>query len=408
LDEYFQRFSDDWDRWKLADTFGNMENYSRQCIAMEAGGRLLGTSAIRSNPQVISHSLTACHDTVLAAEGLITSFREPKPGVHDAMSDVWSPLRFCVFAEPVQVVRGGVAHVEVVLVNEDVLKPGQYPVRIQVWGPQDSRPLDTSIVVEIPEGSARPEPPFAKLVFSQDVPIDGPAGCYKCFAFFENGAAAEGGEYTFWVDDPATMPQVTNVVTLWGDDSGLARWLEIKGIATRSFKPETDAREVILVGNVAGEDFAELARHVSAGATAVFLCPSVFAQGDQPTALLPLENKGSLSTVQDWLYQNNDWAKVHPIFTGLPTGLLDYQFYREILGDKFFSGQDPPAETVAGMINTSYGYHSGLTVCVHRIGAGRIVLNSLLVRENLSPESSHPVAERLLRNMLNYAPAKTP
>ena len=107
LDDYFRKFADDWDRWKLADTFGNMENYFRQCVAMEAGGRLLGTSAIRSNPHVISHSLTACHDTVLAAEGLITSFREPKPGVHDAMFDAWSPLRFCVFAEPIQVVRGG-------------------------------------------------------------------------------------------------------------------------------------------------------------------------------------------------------------------------------------------------------------------------------------------------------------
>ncbi|MHB9080799.1 MAG: glycoside hydrolase family 2 protein [Pirellulaceae bacterium] len=408
LDEYFQKFSDDWDRWKLADTFGNMENYSRQCIAMEAGGRLLGTSAIRSNPQIISHSLTACHDTVLAAEGLITSFREPKPGVHDAMSDAWSPLRFCVFVEPVQVVRGGNARVEVVLVNEDVLKPSKYPVRIQVWGPQDSRPLDTSIVVEIPEETARPEPPFAKLVFSQDVLIDGPAGCYKCFAFFENGAAAEGGEYTFWVDDPATMPQVANVVTLWGDDPGLARWLEHKGIATRSLQAETDPQEVILVGNVAGAEYAELTRHISAGARAVFLCPAVFAQGDQPTALLPLENKGRLSIMNDWLYQNNDWAKAHPVFNGLPTGLLDYQFYREILGDKFFSGQDPPAEIVAGMINTSYGYSSGLTVCVHRIGAGHLLLNSLLVRENLSLESSHPVAERLLRNMLNYAPTGAP
>ena len=117
---------------------------------------------------------------------------------------------------------------------------------------------------------------------------------------------------------------------------------------------------------------------------------------------ITLINKGSLPTVRDWLYQNNDWAKTHPIFRGLPTGLLDYQFYREILGEQFFSGQDPPAEVVAGMINTSFGYHSGLTVCTYEIRAGRILLNSLLVRENLSLESSHPVAERLLRNLLNY------
>lgn len=403
LDEYFGRFSDDWRRWKLADLFGNMENYFRQCVALEAGGRLLGTSAIRSNPNVISHSLTACHDTVLAAEGLITSFRELKPGVVDAMADAWSPLRFCVFAEPVQAVRGGSVHVEVVLVNEDVLRPGRYPVRVQVLGPEGYRALDTSITAEIPETLTRPEPPFAKLVLSEDVKLDGPAGACQVFAFFEERAAAEGGEYIFWVDDPAAMPRVESTVTLWGPDQELAQWLESKGIKTQPFSPNAGAREVILVGNVPGEDFATLTTRVEAGATAVFLCPAVFAKGDRSLALLPLPEQGSLVTGHDWLYQNNDWAMNHPIFNGLPTGLMDYQFYREILGEKFFRGQTPPAEVVAGMINTSIGYNSGLTVSVHRVGAGRIVLNSLLIRENLSAKASHPVAERLLRNMLNYA-----
>ena len=163
LDGLFQSFAADWNRWSLADTFGTMESYFRKCIAMEAEGRLLGTSAIRSNPNVISHSLTACHDTVIAAEGLITSFREPKPGVHDAMFDAWSPLRFCVFAEPVQVYKGGTVHVEAVLVNEDVLKPGSYPVRVQVIGPSGYRALDAHATVEIPAVTTRPEPPFAKL-----------------------------------------------------------------------------------------------------------------------------------------------------------------------------------------------------------------------------------------------------
>jgi hypothetical protein len=403
LDDYFRNFTNDWSRWKLADMFGNMENYFRQCVAMEAGGRLLGTSAIRSNPNVISHSLTACHDTVLAAEGLITSFREPKPGVFDAMWDAWSPLRFCAFAEPVQAVRGGSVHVEAVLVNEDVLRPGNYPVRLQVLGPDGYRALDTSVSVEIPATLTRPEPPFAKLVFSKDIKIDSPAGAYKLFAFFEERAAAEGGEYTFWVDDPTTMPRVDSTVTLWGSDQTLARWLEAKAIKTQPFGPSGSSREVILVGKVPGGDFAALTARVEAGATAVFLCPAVFAQGNQPTALLPLPDKGSLATVDDWLYQNNDWARNHPIFKGLPTGLLDYQFYREILGNKFFSGQTPPDEIVAGMINTALGYSSGLTVAVYRRGQGRLVLNSLLVRENLSVETPHPVAERLLRNMLSYA-----
>lgn len=402
VDDSFRKFSDDWNRWKLADLFGNMENYFRLCVAMEAGGRLLGTSAIRANSNVVAHSLTACHDTVMAAEGLITSFREPKPGVFDALWDAWSPLRFCAFAEPVQAVRGGTTHVEVVFVNEDVLKPGKYPVRVQVLGPAGYRALDVSTTVEIPQVLTRPEPPFAKLIFAKDVKLDGPAGAYKLFAFFEERAAAEGGEYTFWVDDLATMPKVDSTVTLWGQDQGLARWLAAKGIKTQAFGAGSGAREVILVGKAPGEDFAALTKRIEAGATAIFLCPAVFAKNNQSTALLPVATPGALVNVHDWLYQNNDWAKEHPIFKGLPTGLMDYQFYREILGEQFFTGQSPPDEVVAGMINTSIGYSSGLTMAVYRRGQGRFVINSLQVREHLKAEASHPVAERLLRNLLNY------
>ena len=37
---------------------------------------------------------------------------------------------------------------------------------------------------------------------------------------------------------------------------------------------------------------------------------------------------------------------------------------------------------------------------MHNLGEGRFILNSLKIRENLGQV---PVAERLLRNMLNYA-----
>jgi len=39
-------------------------------------------------------------------------------------------------------------------------------------------------------------------------------------------------------------------------------------------------------------------------------------------------------------------------------------------------------------------------VSVYNLGAGRFILNTLRIRENLGKD---PVAERLLRNMLRYA-----
>lgn len=86
---------------------------------------------------------------------------------------------------------------------------------------------------------------------------------------------------------------------------------------------------------------------------------------------------------------------------------MDYTFYREIIPDYRFQGQETPEEAVAGAFRTSSSsYVSDLMLSVHRLGAGRIFLNAFRVRPALG---SDPTAERLLRNMLRYAavdPAK--
>ena len=127
---------------------------------------------------------------------------------------------------------------------------------------------------------------------------------------------------------------------------------------------------------------------------------------------LPLANKGEPSFLKpdkksyeepltSWLYLKDEWAKAHPIFDGLPAGgLMDNTFYREIIPDAAWIGQDPPLEAIAGAIKASQDYSSGLMVAAYNLGAGRFILNTLLIRDNLG---RHPVAERLLRNMLRYA-----
>jgi hypothetical protein len=148
-----------------------------------------------------------------------------------------------------------------------------------------------------------------------------------------------------------------------------------------------------------------LAERIARGATVVFLSPAVFAEKDHRTRWLPLANKGSIAGLPAWLYHKEDWAKPHAIFDDLPAaGLLDYTFYRELISDAAFVGQDPPTEAVAGGINATIGYSSGLTVAVYRLRAGRFVLNTLHIREHLGRQ---PVAERLLRNMLRFAAQET-
>jgi hypothetical protein len=60
------------------------------------------------------------------------------------MFEALAPLRLCLFTEPLHVYRGGRVKLEAVLANEDALPPGEYPVRLQVVGPNMQRIVDRS------------------------------------------------------------------------------------------------------------------------------------------------------------------------------------------------------------------------------------------------------------------------
>ncbi|MCX6901068.1 MAG: glycoside hydrolase family 2 [Verrucomicrobia bacterium] len=390
------RYLADWKRWKLDELYARPEDFFAESLRKMAGQRTLGLNAIRANPNIVGYSLTGMNDHVSCGEGLTTTFRELKPGTVDAMFEGLAPLRLCLFAEPVNVYRGARVRFETVLANEDALSPGEYPVRLLVAGPQNQRIFEKTVNVTIAKDA-----PFAVPVFADDVVVDGPSGRYRFLASFERGGAATGGETEFYVADPAEMPAVKTEVTLCGEDAALAKWLAEHGIRSRKLAAgEPAQREVILVSKTPPA-FEDLWRRVQRGATAVLLSPEVLKKGDQPLGWLPLANKGTAKPIRGWLYLKDEWAKQHPIFDGLPSGrLMDYTFYREIIPDMVLVDQAPPAEAVAGAIKASQDYSSGLMVAVYKSGAGRFILSTLLIRENLG---TNPVAERLLRNLLNYA-----
>ena len=80
--------------------------------------------------------------------------------------------------------------------------------------------------------------------------------------------------------------------------------------------------------------------------------------------------------------------------------MMDYVFYREVIPDHGWAGLDAPAEAISGANNASADYSSGLMLSVHTLGAGRFILNTLRIHENLNND---PVADRLLLNLLRYA-----
>lgn len=405
LDEFLA----DWERWKMAEVFVRPEDFFARSNARMAGERLGGLNAIRANTNCVGYSLTGTVDQGMTGEGLWTTFREPKPGTHDALFDGFAPARLCLFVEPVNVYRGARVRLEAVLANEDAIPPGRHPVRLLVVGPGAERLFERTVEVEIPDPASGSEPPFAVPIFAEEIAAEGCSGEHRFLAAFERGAAAAGGEARFYVTDPGDMPPVEGEIVLWGSDPELAAWLAARGIRTRPFAPEAPAeREVILAGRApqapgGAPAFRELARRIARGSAAIFLSPEIFASGGDSARWVPLKKRGALAGLPSWLYHKDEWAKRHPIFDGLPSGdLLDTTFYRELIPDAAWVGQEAPLEAVAGANNAAQGYSAGLLVAVHALGEGRFVLNALRIRENLG---SHPAAERLLRNLLRHAAA---
>ncbi len=233
--------------WKLDKIYARPEDFFIASLKKMAGQRTPGLNAIRSNPNIVGHSVTGAIDHVMCGEGLTTLFRDLKPGTIGAMFDAWQPLRWCLFAEPEHIIGGNTIHLEAVLANEDVLTPGEYPARFQVIGPNMTRVFDRTLTIAVSHVPAAAEYPFARVCLSADLRIDGPPGEYQFLAAFIRGAVAAGGRTKFFVTDLQQMPRVTTEIVIWGEDPELVDWLTNREISVRPFCPSQSAnRQVIL------------------------------------------------------------------------------------------------------------------------------------------------------------------
>ena len=424
--EKLVQFMADWKKWRLEECWLRPEDYFAESQRVQAKLAWHDYNAWMSNPAVVGDfTSTQINDAWFHGCGITNYFRELKPGMADAYNDMAAKVRLCLFAEGVNVYRGSAVRLEAALVNLDALKPGRYPVRLQVAGPKLARVFERTIEVHIPEAGGGIEPPYALPIFAEDVRIDGPAGRYRFLATFERGAAAGGGEAEFFIGDPAKMPVVSREITVFGQDAELRAFLTSKGIHFTEFVPgEAREREAILVsGNPpaeAGAAFAELHRRIAAGSFAVFLTADTLLDTPEATLLrwVPTTDGStppSLEKTPSWYFRADHWAKDHPAFEGLPAGgIMDYTFYRDLIprgsvtqhslgASRVIAGVAGPVEAICGALQTTGGhtaYRSDLVLCVQRSGRGRFMLNTLRIRENLGRV---PAAEHLLRNLLNFA-----
>lgn len=406
-----EAFYADWKRLGFEGVYPFPEDVLRESQRLHSRQRTIGFDLIRSNPRIIGYNLTGMLDHGITGEGLWTYWREWKPGTFDAVADGWSPLRWCLFVDPLHGYQGRAITVEAVLATEDALMPGEYPARFVIHGP-------TGIVwekqasVTIPQRHSDEFPPLAVSVMHEQVKLDGPPGQYTFAANLERGGAPTGGRLHFTLSDPRSLPRLDGQVTLWGIDQRVEQWLTAHGLCCHPFDGRIPReRELILVGEPADstellQQWRSLARQMACGATVIFLCPKAFRNGKQGSYWLPLQNKGRCYEFGDWLYHKECVAKRHPIFGGLQSpGIMDWDYYGPVIPHYVFEEQDTPDETIAAAFATGHsgypaGYGASLLIAAYTFGAGRFILNTPYIVENLDV---HPAADRLLVNFIRYA-----
>lgn len=404
-----EKLTADWTRFGMEGVYAFPEEMLRASQQLHVRQRLLGFNLVRSNPRICGFNLTGLLDHGYSGEGLWTFWREFKPGIMDALQDGWSPLRWCLFATPMHGYVGRPLKLEAVLANEDVLPPGKYPARLRVVGPNGIAWEEKREVV-IPKPAPGEDGPLAVPVFEGEVTISGPAGQYAFAVTLERGGAPAGGRLSFYLSEPPTAASVTVAVSQV--EAGVQEWLKARGVSVTPLEVSpAPTRQVILIGDWNESDLPlearrDLLQRVARGSVAVFLKPSGFRKGSDAVGWLPLKNKGRLTNFSDWLYHKECVAKKHPLFDGLqPPGIMDWDYYGPLISSRFLEGQNTPAETAAAAFAVCHssrpdGYAAGPMLAVYRFAAGRIILNTFNILQNVD---QHPAADRLLMNLVRYA-----
>ena len=400
----------DWKRLGFDDVYPFPEDLLRESQRLHARQRTLGFNAIRSNPKLCGYNLTGLLDHGMTGEGLWKFWRQWKPATFDAVSDGWSPLRWCLFADPLHGYAGREITIEAVLANEEVLNPGQYRARFRVMGPAGVV-WEKSVALTVPESN-----PLAIPAVRETIKLEGPAGQYTFAATLESGGAPTGGRLMFHVSDSSDLPKLSGSVATWGLDAKAQQWLIARGLKVSVIEAVVpqDAK-LILVGMPDNSGDAkvweELKQRMTGGATVLFLGPKLFIEQEAAMAWLPLKNRGRCYTFHDWLYHKECVAGRHPVLEGLPgAGIMDMDYYGPVIPHEVFADIDTPAQTIAAAFATGYhdlpdGYGCSILIGAWHSGEGRFILSTPYILENLD---MHPAADRLLANLVRYSLAKGP
>ena len=395
--------------WKKYDLSGLYPSIEDMLIDSEISGsrqREIMFNIARSNPKVNGYNLTSITDAWGAGEGFMDNFRAFKSGHLAVLQAGWSPLRWCLFVNPMNAYADQPIHLKVSLANEDILPAGDCPALLRISGKQ-GEVWEKPIHVKLQAG---PTSPFAYDVLDQDVSIPNlTAGTYTLAAFLPNRQNAASHTLSFTVASKNSLPNNLGPVTMLGVNGPVRDLLTRQGATLHDYTAgEQIDREVIVVGDAGPGDAAAwrtIYTRIARGAHAVFLSPGVFNGKAGPNTWLAISSKGDQIGDFDWLYHKDIIAKNDAMMAGLQTKFMTPDFYGEMLSNtRYFHNVTPPDDTACVAIHctfegSDFSYTDGVMLGTYKLGAGRFTINAF----NLNGSIGNPAADRLLLNLVATA-----
>lgn len=360
--------------------------------------RTLGFNLIRANPQIAGFSMTGLLDHGMCGEGLWSYWRRWKPEMFDAISDGFSPLRFCLMTWQTNAYSGREFRVKASLATEDALRPGRYSASfrivrdcVTVWS------KDTEIV--IPESM-----PLAVPVFDERITLDVPTGKYTLLANLNNGGSPTGEKLDFYITDTSYLNAQGTSVRVWGVNEKATAFMTSCGVNVLPFSGETDLP--VIVGNPEdhGDDakWNSLRTAAENGHKTVFMQSRLFLDHPELTAKTGFADFRCVYT-QDFLYHKEYVPMPHPIFDGLRPGMMDLDYVSTVFPHETIETEASPEPICSGFVTGSIwvegSYRSSYSIAEWKTGRGSVILSMPYVLENIG---DNPVADILLINTVKY------
>jgi hypothetical protein len=374
---------------------------------------------IWGNVHSVGHGMTSLEDSSYEFSGVVDNWRNPKPVVFDAITELNRPLQINLWLRPSSVYVNDPITFDATLVNEgQALKPGSYPLTVRLLDGDHHPALVEEYRQEIVGD-------LIELLRIESIPLRVHPGRYTLELELGAGSGKLAASRPVLISERKPLPlHTTSTVWVWEKGDRLANWLRERGVSSRpGVAEQVHAGDIILVSGVElpQDTVTQIQAAVQNGARAVILAPDTVLGGrkeDPQTKeiyysswLQPLAAgwKPELRTISwwgrpgSWGYARTALALNHPFLDGLPQAVaLEAQPVYQRIAPKFtwvLSGQ--PEDIILDRAVVESCLHVDIPYTTDLVsipfGNGSLILNTLRIVENLGAD---PAADRILENIL--------